>query len=447
MPAAAQATTTAPGSASGTAVERVLTPAGLEAWLVNAPSVPLLTVAFSFRGGAAADAAGSEGLSRMVAGLLDEGAGELDSLAFRTELEDLAIRLHFTAERDALAGRLMTLNENRSRAFELLRMALAEPRFDAEPVERIRQQITSDLQRRRTEPNTVSSRVWFAHAFEGHAYGRPALGTIEAIRGITAADLQGYVGKRLARDNLVIGVAGDITAEELAPLLDRAFAHLPAAADLPPLLPATPATGATLVTPMAIPQSVVTFGLPGIARDDADYYAAYVANYIIGGGGFASRLLEEVREKRGLAYSVHSQLVDAELAPLWLGGVATRNDQVAQSIEVIRAELERMARGDIGEIDLANARTYLTGSFPLRFTSNESVARMLVGMQVADLGIDYIERRNALIEAVRLADVARASARLFETEPLFSVVGEPLGLDDATRLSPVVAANGHGGKG
>ncbi|MCB9968665.1 MAG: insulinase family protein [Geminicoccaceae bacterium] len=443
MPHTMPATTTA----FGTDVERVLTPGGLEAWLVNAPSVPLLAVAFSFRGGAAADPAGSEGLSRMVAGLLDEGAGELDSLAFRTELEDLAIRLQLTAERDALAGRLMTLNGNRERAFELLRLALAEPRFDAEPIERIRQQITSDLQRRRTDPNTVAGRVWFAHAFPDHAYGRPAQGTPEAIRAVTRADLETYVASRLARDNLVIGVAGDITAAELAPLLDRAFAHLPAVADLPPLLPATPATGATLVTPMTIPQSVVTFGLPGIPRDDPDYYAAYVANYIIGGGGFASRLLEEVREKRGLAYSVYSHLVDAELAPLWMGGVATRNDQVAQSIEVIRAELGRMAEGDIGETDLANARTYLTGSFPLRFTSNESVARMLVGMQVADLGIDYLERRNALIEAVALADVARASERLFSAEPLFSVVGDPVGLDGATRLSPLVAANGNGGKG
>lgn len=438
--------TAAPVAATA-AVELVDTPGGITALLVNAPSVPLIAVAFLFRGGASADPAGREGLSRMVAGLLDEGAGELDSLAFRTELEDKAIRLHFTGERDGLGGRLMTLNENRERAFELLRLALAEPRFDAEPVERVRQQIVSDLQRRRTDPNTVSGLAWFTEAFPDHPYGRPAQGTLEAVRAIETAELSAYVEKRLARDNLVIGVAGDITAAELAPLLDRAFAHLPAEAGLSPLPQALPRTGGMLVTRMSIPQSVVTFGLPGMPRHDPDYYAAYVANYILGGGGFASRLTEEVREKRGLAYSVHSQLSDTELSPLWMGGVATRNDQVAQSIEVIRAELKRMARGDIDERDLQNAQTYLTGSFPLRFTSNESVARMLVGMQVFDLGIDYLERRNALIEAVGLADVARASARLFAAEPLFSVVGDPVGLEDARSIQAPASANGHGGKG
>ncbi len=431
---------TAPPPATA-AVERVLTPGGLEAWLVNAPSVPLIALAFSFRGGAAADPAGREGLSRMVAGLLDEGAGGLDSLAFRTELEDRAIRLHFTGERDALGGHLATLNENRGRAFELLRLALAEPRFDAEPVERVRQQIVSDLQRRRTDPGTVARLAWFERAFSDHPYGRPASGTIEAVRAIEVEALRAYVRERFARDNLVIGVAGDITGAELAPLLDEAFAHLPARAILPRLQEAVPATGRTFVTRMKIPQSVVTFGLPGIPRDDTDYHAAYIANYILGGGGFASRLLEEVREKRGLAYSVHSHLADSRLAPLWMGGVATRNDQVAQSIGVIRGELRRMAEGDIGEADLKNAQTYLTGSFPLRFTSNEGVARMLAGMQVFDLGIDYIDRRNALIEAVGLADVARVSSRLFAGEPLFSVVGDPLGLGDAE--SGPAPAEGH----
>ena len=147
-------------------------------------------------------------------------------------------------------------------------------------------------------------------------------------------------------------------------------------------------------------------------------------------------LTEEVREKRGLAYSVYSYLADTELSPLWMGGVATKNEQVAQSIDVIRTELARMAGGDVGAEDLANAKTYLTGSFPLRFTSNEQVARILVGMQADDLGIDYLDRRNALIEAVTLDDVRRVSARLFERELLVSIVGDP---------SDIEATNGSAG--
>lgn len=410
-------------------VEEVKTPSGITAYLVREPAVPLLAVTFQFKGGAAADPVGQEGLSRMVAGLLDEGAGELDSLAFRTLLEDKAIRLSFGHERDAFTGRLLTLTENREDAFDLLRLALLEPRFDEEPVERIRQQILADIQRRATDPNLIAALAWFEHAFPGRPYGRTSQGTLASIGALEPADLRHYVESRLARDNLVIGVAGDIAAEELVPLLERAFGGLPEAASLPALEPALPETGAVLVRRMNVPQSVVTFGLPGIARDDPDYYAAFVANYILGGGGFASRLTEEVREKRGLAYSVHSQLADLELSPLWLGGVATRNDQVAQSIEVIRGELARMAAGELDEADLRDAKTYLTGSFPLRFTSNENVARMLVGMQVADLGIDYLERRNSLIEAVTLDDLKRVSARLFSGDLLVSVVGDPVGIE------------------
>jgi zinc protease len=385
----------------------------------------------------------------MVAGLLDEGAGELDSLAFRTILEDQAIRLGFSHERDAFAGRLLTLTENREQAFEMLRLALAEPRFDEEPVERIRSQLTADIQRRRSDPNTMAALAWFEHAFPGHPYGRTTQGTLDSIRAIDTDELRAYVAERLARDNLVIGVAGDITAEELAPLLDRAFAHLPKTASLPPLPAAEPRTGETLVTRIKVPQSVVTFGLPGVGRDDPDYYAAYVANYILGGGGFASRLTEEVREKRGLAYSVYSYLMDTDLAPLWMGGVATKNDQVAQSIEVIRGELRRMAAGEIGEADLANAQTYLTGSFPLRFTSNENVARMLVGMQAQDLGIDFLDRRNAYVEAVTLDDLKRVSARLFAAEPLVSIVGDPVGIEASSRApeGPGGPATDDGSKG
>ena len=418
-----------------THVELVETAGGITAYLVNEPTVPLLAMSFQWRGGAAADPAGLEGLSRMVAGLLDEGAGELDSLAFRTVLEDQAIRLGFSHERDAFSGRLLTLTANREQAFDLLRLALAEPRFDAEPVERIRGQLVVDIQRRRSDPSTMAARAWFEHAFGAHPYGRTAQGTIDSIQAITVDQLRDYVSARLARENLIIGVAGDITAEELAPLLDRTFGHLPTTASLPDLEAVTPAVDAVLVQRINVPQSVVTLGLPGIARDDPDYYAAYVANYIIGGGGFASRLTEEVREKRGLAYSVYSYLADTELSPLWMGGVATKNEQVAQSIDVIRTELARMASGDVGDEDLANAKTYLTGSFPLRFTSNEQVARILVGMQADDLGIDFLDRRNALIEAVTLDDVKRVSARLFGHELLVSIVGDPIDVESTNGSS------------
>ncbi|HET6521213.1 MAG TPA: pitrilysin family protein, partial [Geminicoccaceae bacterium] len=389
------ATTLAQPTAAATRIEEVTSPGGIRAYLIRESSIPFLSMSFQFKGGSTLDPAGKEGLAYMASGLLDEGAGGLDSQAFRTELEDLAIRLGFDAGRDDFSGDLRTLNENRGRAFELLRLALTEPRFDQEPVERVRSQILTALARRSEDPNTLASETWFEAAFPDHPYGRPVRGTPETVAGIAVDDLRGFVERRLARDNLIVGVAGDITAEELGPLLDLAFGDLRAASIAPDVVPTEPVgDGRTVVVRRPIPQSVVTFGHGGIARQDPDFYPAYVANHILGGGGFGSRLTEEVREKRGLAYSVYSYLYTNDYAPLWLGGVGTNNQQAAQSLELIRREIERMRAGEVTEEELNDAKTYLTGSFPLRLTSNDQIAQLLAGIQRENLGLDYLERRN-----------------------------------------------------
>jgi zinc protease len=419
-----------PASHGASKVERVVSPGGIEAYLIREPSIPFLSLALHFRGGSAVDPAGKEGLAYMMSGLLDEGAGELDSQAFRTELEDRAIRLSFDAGRDAFTGQLKTLTGERERAFELLRLALSEARFDAEPVERIRHQIQADLRRRAEDPDYVVSRTWFETAFPDHPYGRPVQGTAESLANITTDDLRQFVHNRLARDNLVVGVAGDVTAAELRPLLDLAFGDLPATSAPVELAQAKPAAlGETVVVRKDVPQSRVLFGQEGLARHDPDFYAGYVANHILGGGGFGSRLTEEVREKRGLAYSVYSYLYPMDHAPLWLGGLGTGNAAVNESIRIVRDEIARMAAGDVDAEALADAKTYLTGSFPLRLTSNDQIASMLVSMQVDDLGIDYLERRNDYIEAVTLDDVRRVARRLYQPEQLLTVVvGDPAGL-------------------
>ncbi len=411
-------------------VERVVSPGGIEAYLLSEPSIPFLSLALQFRGGAALDPVGKEGLAYMVSGLLDEGAGDLDNQAFRTELEDLAIRLSFEAGQDEFSGRLKTLTEHRERAFELLGLALSAPRFEAEPVERIRNQIQASLRRRTEDPDYLASVTWFANAFPNHPYGRPSQGTVASVAAITVDDLRAFGGRRLAKDNLVVAVSGDITAVELAPLLDRAFGGLPAHSEPFALAPARPADGGTVIVRKDVPQSQVVFGERGLARDDPDFYAAYVANHMLGGGGFTSRLTEEVREKRGLAYSVSSYLYPMDFAPLWLGGLGTANAAVGEALEVVRAQLKGMAAGNIDQAALDDAKTYLTGSFPLHLTSNDGIAAMLVAMQVDHLGIDYLERRNGYIEAVTLKDVQRVAARLYHPDHLLVVVvGEPKGLE------------------
>lgn len=412
-------------------VEEVISRSGVRAYLLRETTLPFISLAFRFSAGAVFDPAGREGLSYMAASLLDEGAGAYDSEAFQRELEDNAIRLHVDADRDAISGSLLTLNSTRAHAFELLRLALFEPRFDDEPVDRVRSQILSELERLETNPNFQASRVWFETAFAGHPYSRPTRGTATSIAALGKDPLHAFLPGRLSTDALAIGVSGDITADELAELLDATFGTLPQAVELPAVGATTPRLGVTTVVPLPVPQSVVTFGIGGFDRHDPDYYAAYMLNYILGGGGFSSRLMEEVREKRGLAYSVYSQLYDTRFAPLWLGGVATNNQQVGQSIALVRYEIERLAEGAITEQDRLNAQTYLTGSFPLRLTSNDQVARMLVSMRAHRLGLNYLNERNSFIEAVTLGDLQRVAAGALSQPLTVAIAGDPVGIEDA----------------
>lgn len=411
-------------------VHRVVSPGGIEAWLVEDHSNPIISVALSFRGGAALDPVGKEGLATLVSGLLDEGAGEMESLAFQTKLEDLSIHMTFDASRDAFGGSLKTLTENRDTAFDLLRLALSKPRFDPDPVERIRSQIIAMLKRDAEDPQSVASKTWFHAAFPHHPYGRPDDGTIASVGTITPADLKAFAGRRFSRNNLIIGVAGDITAEALKPLLDSTFGVLPAKAAPAPVENATPTlTGSTVVVDKDIPQSVAMFGHAGLKRADPDFYAAYLLNYIMGGGGFASRLMAEVREKRGLAYSVYSYLMPFDHAAVFIGGVATRNDRFALSLKLVREEWRRMAETGPTEQELKNAKTYLTGSWPLQLDGTGPIAGILVAIQRDNLGIDYLDKRNGYIEAVSMDHVRTVAARLLDPARLtIVVVGKPAGM-------------------
>lgn len=417
-------------AAGAVRVERVVSPGGIEAWLVPDHANPIISLRLAFRGGTGLDPAGQEGLANMVSGLIDEGAGEMDSQAFQGRLEDLAVSLGFDAGRDQFTGNLRTLSENRDAAFDMLRLALTAPRFDAAAVERIRAQILAGLRADSEDPDYVASLTLSRTLYPDHPYGRPRRGTAASVGAITRADLGAFVARRLGRDNLVIGVVGDIEAPALAALLDATFGGLaPNAAPwrLAHVRPA--AAGRTVVVRKSVPQSAILFAHEGLMRDDPDFYAAYVVNQVLGGSGFTSRLYDEVREKRGLAYSIGSRLYPFDHTALVLGSAGTANGSVAETLDLVRREWRRMAEGGPTARQLADVKTYLTGSFPLRFTASGRIARILVGIQLDHLGIDYLERRNRLIEAVTLEDARRVARRLLDADALtVVVVGEPEGV-------------------
>ena len=414
-------------SASVAPVERVITPAGIEVWYVREPNIPVISVSIGFRGGTALDPAEKPGLANFALGLLNEGAGDMDALTFQQAIVNRAIQLSGDASRDLITVSLQTLSRHRDEAFRLLGLALGDAHFASEPVERVRRQILNTLADEEHNPHTIAARDWFSDVFADHPYSRRANGTKEAVRMITPEDLKVWAKERFARDNLIVGASGDVTSEEIARLVDIALAGLPArAVSLAVPEAVFPESGATQVVRLPLMQSIVVFGLPGIKRGDPDFYAAYVMNYVLGGGGFTSRLYQEVREKRGLAYSVYSYLAPLERASLYMGGVATRNDRVAETLDIIRAEIARLAVQNISADELSMAKQYLTGAFPLRFDTGGKVARILVQMQFENLGMDYLMRRNDYIEAVTLKDTLRVARRLLHPDRMrVIVVGDP----------------------
>jgi zinc protease len=415
-------------SAGATTIERVVSPGGIEAWLVHERAVPLIAVDFAFVGGAVQDLPGKGGTATLTASLLDAGAGELDSTAFSDRLERKAIQLGFSAQRDTIRGTLRTLTENRDDAFELLRLAITAPRFDAKDVEINRAQILSQLRRETTNPTDIASRRWWETAFEGHPYGRPVNGTSETVSSISIADLKSYTHRVLAQQNLKIAVVGDIDAETLKVLLDRTFGTLPEKPELSPIANVAPrGLGRRIEVTLDVPQTVVDFGGPGISRQDPDFMAAYLINHILGGGSTDSRLYQEVREKRGLAYSVSDSLVWLDHAAVMLGGTATRADRAGETVDLIEKEIHRFAENGPTAGELMEAKRYLNSAFVLNLDSSTKIAALLVQLELDGFGTDYFSRRTAMIEAVTLDDARRVAKRLLDKGLLVTVVGKPQG--------------------
>ncbi len=416
----------APLAAHATTIQRVVSPGGIEAWLVQDSSVPLIAFDFSFRGGANQDPVDKPGVATMATALLDEGAGEFDSRSFHERVESKAIQLGFTANRDQISGSLRTLSANQDEAFEMLRLAVTSAHFDAVDVERIRDQMLSGLRRETTSPNEIANRRWWSTAFPGHPYGRPVRGTLESIPTVTTADLKDYMRRVFARDTLKIAIVGDIDAATAGKFIDKVFGSLPAKGNLTAVPVVRPqGLGQKISVDLDVPQSVLMLGGLGIPRDDPDFIAAFVVNHILGGGSFSSRLYREVREVRGLAYSVFSTLIPLDHTALFMTGTATRADRTGQTLDVLQSEIRRLAEDGPTEDELAKAKSFLTGSYALRFDTSGKIAQQLVQIQVDGLGIDYIDKRNSLVEAVTLADVKRVAKRLLDGGMLVTVVGRP----------------------
>lgn len=420
----------APARTRAETIQRVVTPGGIEAWLVESYAVPLIALEFAMRGGAAQDPSDKAGLATLLSGLLDEGAGPYDARAFHRAVEDLAIRLGFGCDRDAISGHLQTLARNRDEAFELLRLAVCEPRLEPRAIDRVRGQIAAGLKRDANDPDALVAKAFREAAFPNHPYGRPVRGDLESLDRLSRDDIEAMRGRLLARDNLVIAVVGAIDAATLAAKLDATFGALPRAGRLDSVAEIDiHALGQRRIVDLDVPQSTIRFGRPGLQRKDEDYFGAVVINHILGGGVFTARLFNEVREKRGLAYSVYSHLNEYDRCAMLVGGAATKNERAGESLEVIQRQFAELAADGPTADELDKAKKYLTGSYALRFDTSTKIAGQLVNLQLDGFDPSYLDERNRRIEAVTLEDAQRVAKRLLGGgELLVSIVGRPHGL-------------------
>lgn len=408
---------------------------GAQVWFAEDHTVPMIALTASLPAGSVYDPSAKAGLAALAASLLDEGAGNLDSTAFQAALANRAIQLNVETGRDSITVSMAVLSSNAKEAFRLLGLALSRPRFDADAVSRVRAQMLQGLEEEKSEPASVAEKSFNSFYFGAHSYGHPPGGDARALTAIAPDDLKTFARSHWVRGGLRVAIAGDVNAAAAAVLLRAAFGALPEQAPPPPPAPMRVGAPGLHVVEMDVPQPAAFFALPGLLRSDPDFLTGYVANYILGGGGFASRLTKEVREKRGLTYDISTDLIPYRRAGLLLGEVAARKDAMRQTIAVVRETMRKFVADGPTQQELADAKTYLNGAFPLAFASDAGLAAQLNYFQQMGLGIDYLDKRPGLIDAITIGDIRRVTRRLCDPSKMTIVVAGSL-LEEKAVSSP-----------
>lgn len=410
-------------------IQEVVSPMGFKAWLVEDHTIPFMALRVGFKGGSSLDRDDKRGSTSLMMALLEEGTGDLDARGFAQATDELAASFTFDASDDSVSISARMLSENRDAAVALLRGAMSAPNFDQDAIDRVKGQVVSMLQSDLKDPNKITREAFDNAAFGDHPYGSASDGTLDSIGALSREDLLAAHGDSMAQDRMFVSAVGDITAEELGALMDALLSDLPQEGAAMPARVEVALEAGVNVVPFDTPQSVALFGHRGIKRHDPDFFAAYIASTILGGGGFDSRLMQEVRDKRGLTYGVYSYLATQDHAEMVVGQIASANDRIAEAIEVIKAEWAGIAEAGVTQAELDHSKTYLTGAYPLRFDGNGPIANILVGMQMEGLSMDYINTRNDKVNAVTLEDINRVIKEVYLPDELhFTVVGQPEGL-------------------
>ncbi len=402
-------------------IKKVVSPKGIEAWLVENHALPIIALSAAWERPISPKI--KTGAVAMMAAMLDEGAADMNWENFRAKLEDRSINMRFDAGHDAVYGEMRTLSENKDTAFRLLREAITRPRFDRAPIEKIRAQLLTLAAQRNQSLQSFAKTQWYRAAFGNHPYAFPVEGLAKDLRAISKKNLRHQHKKILTQKNLSIVAVGDITVDDLAQALDQIFGSLPKGEKIKKSKAKKIKWRARKIfIKHQSPQTAIYFGLPGLTRDDPDFIAYYVMNHVLGGGGLTSRLAVEAREKRGLVYSIGTSALALRAAGFILGAAATRNNRAQITQSLIIKILARFRKKGVSTKALADAKAYLIGSYGLNFDSSVAIARNLTYIKRHRLGIDYVEKRNALIMNVTQKDIARLTQKFLQPEKMIMMV-------------------------
>ena len=406
-------------------VKELQTKKGIKFWFVEDKSIPIISLSFTFSGGAFFDKPGKEGTSSLLASLLDEGAGNLDSVKFQNRMDEIGMKLSFSSSRDSLSGSFQIISDNKEEGFKLLGSAISKPRLDKNDIEKIRNQIISSLKLKDAEISSLASKKFHEKFFFSHSFGRNIEGTVDSLTQITKKDLENYLQNFVSISNLVIGVSGNIKDQEISKLIDETFGNLNSNIDFKLDIPSKYNFPKGMqIEKKDFPQTAVLFGHKGLKRNHKDFFSARIINYVLGGGGFQSRMYKNVREKKGLVYSIYSYLVPYKNNDIILGGFQSRNKSVYEAISLVKEEWDKINKFGITKKEFEEAKTYYKGSFTRNFTSTSSISSLLKTVQVYNLDLDYFKNRNKIIDSLNLKEVNKVAKTLFKKNDLyFTIVG------------------------
>lgn len=412
-------------------IQHWITENGTRVYFVPAHELPMVDVQVVFDGGSARDEA-LPGLARFTNSLLQEGAGELDADAVAERLATLGAELNTDSARDMASVSLRTLAEPaiRDQAVELLALLLARPTFAPQALERVRGQLLVRAKQEHQSPADLAIRIFYKGIFHEHPYATPPGGAQASLLAITAADVQQFYRHYYVARNAVLVMVGDLERREAEALADKVIGQLPAG-EAAPRVPPAPAVSKAAARTIAFPsvQTHILVGQPAISRLDDDYYALNVGNHVLGGSGLISLLAEEIRERRGLAYSVESYFKPMRAEGPYILSLQTRNEKAGEALELLHSLLHQFVTVGPTEAQLQAAKKNITGGFPLRIDSNRKILDYVSMIGFYGLPLDYLERFNARIAAVTVEDVRSAFARHIHPQRLVTVM---VGTDEKT---------------